>query len=527
MHALAYPYLRQDELETAAGLQLDALNRQIALLGENNLDTIRSMHILASTYIKQNLLDKARALEQQVVSARESILGESSPDTLWAKYILATIYQKQGQLDKARDLDRELSQNLSRGQRGPNLVEDIIPSLLGDIKRSRPGTFDFEILVSYEWAKTVRGATPEESSDGTRGSDREHIEPDTIDNFDNQIPMQDVFKLLVNSKCHDLTERINMSRCPTTPNAGGRFGDVWCGELQDETQVAIKCLRLHTTSDTSVKAIKVMITGTFTMTWLLNRGQRAARELYYWSKAEHKNVLKLFGVAMFRGRLAMISPWMPNGTLQVYIRNHPDVNRWDLVGNDVMGKARVSLIQLTGDMIKIHGDLKAVRVNILVSDAGQVKLSDFGNAILSDHSLGFTATTNIGGGTSRWMAPELLCGQDIAGNKADRSAPADVFALGMTILVGRADTGTKGCNALIPVQEVVTGHIPYVEHKSEPYATLAVVMGILPQRPVQLLSDTRFGDERWKLLNECWKMEPKLRPKARNLLERVSGMAPG
>ncbi|KAG8731614.1 hypothetical protein FRC10_001612, partial [Ceratobasidium sp. 414] len=242
------------------------------------------------------------------------------------------------------------------------------------------------------------------------------------------------------------------------------------------------------------------------MTRLLNQGQRAARELYYWSKAKHKNVLELFGIAIFRGRLAMISPWMPNGTLQAYIYNHPDVNRWELCE------------QVAGGLAYIHG---IGMVNVLVSQTGEVKLSDFGNAILSDHSLAFTATTNIGGGTSRWMAPELLRGDDIMGNTVDRSAPADVFALGMVVAHSR-----RGDKTLTFIQEVVTGHIPYVERKSEANVTLAVVKGILPERPAQLLSGTRFGYERWELLEECWKMEPGLRPKARIITDRPPATAP-
>ncbi|KAG9094131.1 hypothetical protein FRC06_011122 [Ceratobasidium sp. 370] len=283
-----------------------------------------------------------------------------------------------------------------------------------------------------------------------------YFSPEFLHAYDNRNrsptfqPMQDVFKLLVTSKCLNLTDEIDMSKCPTPPHAGGRFGDVWCGVLHNETRVAIKCLRLHTTSDTSVKTLK-----------------RAARELYYWSKAKHKNVLELIGIAMFRGRLAMISPWMTNGTLQAYIYNHPDVNRWELCKQVAEGLAYIHEIGM------IHGDLKAV--NVLISDNGE--------------------------------APELLRGEDSAGNLADRSAPADVFALGMTIL------------------EVVTGYLPYVERKSEAYVTLAVVRGILPERPGQLQSDTRFGDERWQLLKECWSMEPELRPTAREITDRMNRLA--
>jgi hypothetical protein len=61
--------------------------------------------------------------------------------------------------------------------------------------------------------------------------------------------------------------------------------------------------------------------------------KRAARELYNWSKAKHVNILELLGVAIFRDQLAMVSPWMENGTLSSYVSRNPGANRWELVGS--------------------------------------------------------------------------------------------------------------------------------------------------------------------------------------------------
>ena len=57
------------------------------------------------------------------------------------------------------------------------------------------------------------------------------------------------------------------------------------------------------------------------------------RETYIWSKARHENVQELTGVIMFRGLLGMVSPWMENGHLQQYLKTHPEVERFSLVGS--------------------------------------------------------------------------------------------------------------------------------------------------------------------------------------------------
>ncbi|KAF8605857.1 kinase-like protein [Ceratobasidium sp. AG-I] len=148
-------------------------------------------------------------------------------------------------------------------------------------------------------------------------------------------------------------------------------------------------------------------------------------------------------------------------------------------------------------MKMVHGDLKAI--NVLVSDQGVAKLADFGNSILGECSLGFTATTNIGGGTIRWMAPELL-GED----SVERSLQADVYALGMTIL------------------EVMTGRSPFFEYKNEAAVSLAIIRGKRPSQPEEISSSTRYGDKRWNALLKCWAPEPEDRPTCRSMRDTMA-----
>ncbi|KAG9119366.1 hypothetical protein FRC07_005628, partial [Ceratobasidium sp. 392] len=182
----------------------------------------------------------------------------------------------------------------------------------------------------------------------------------------------------------------------------------------------------------------------------------------------------------------MISPWMENGTLRDYVLKHLGVDRWATCIQVTEG------LHYIHDLGMIHGDLKAM--NILVSGEGVIKITDFGNSVLENCSLAFSASGVAGGGTARWMAPELISREDAAA--ADRSMPADVYALGMTIL------------------EVMTGKHPYDEIRPEPAVTLAIIKGRRPRRPVTFSSEQSLGDKRWSMLLGCWKMEPDQRPTA-------------
>ncbi|KAG9089374.1 hypothetical protein FRC06_001576 [Ceratobasidium sp. 370] len=68
---------------------------------------------------------------------------------------------------------------------------------------------------------------------------------------------------------------------------------------------------------------------------------------------------------------------------------------------------------------------KHLKLNVLVSNDGTPMLTDFGNAVLRDRTLLFTATTMKTSLSPRWAAPEILEGSSLY------STEADVYALGM------------------------------------------------------------------------------------------------
>ncbi|KAG9087072.1 hypothetical protein FRC06_002750 [Ceratobasidium sp. 370] len=100
---------------------------------------------------------------------------------------------------------------------------------------------------------------------------------------------------------------------------------------------------------------------------------------------------------------------------------------------------------------------------------------------------------------SKFMAPELLHG-------ATYSIPADVYALGMTIL------------------ETITGTVPFSGRNN--IAVLAAVMTRkTPARPEDdIPSNSQHGDILWSLLKKCWNPEPAERPSAAQVAEVMRGI---
>ncbi|GAB1522071.1 hypothetical protein RhiTH_005179 [Rhizoctonia solani] len=167
----------------------------------------------------------------------------------------------------------------------------------------------------------------------------------------------------------------------------------------------------------------------------------------------------------------MVSPWMDNGDLRTYLLGNPKADRCQL----------------------IHGDLKGG--NVLISDNGEAMLNDFGNSLIEDNAMRFTATTRDTACSSRWAAPEILEGAPV-------SYPADVFALGM---------------------EAITGDIPYRELEREQAVMAAILFKkAIPIRPTAYIPHkSAHGDFLWGLFTGCWAYEPINRPRAEEVRDMV------
>jgi serine/threonine protein kinase len=72
------------------------------------------------------------------------------------------------------------------------------------------------------------------------------------------------------------------------------------------------------------------------------------------------------------------------------------------------------------------------KANILINEAGQACLCDFGLITFSERQTMSSTQSNGLGGSLRWKAPEIIYAEN--DSKLRKTCASDVYAFGMTIL---------------------------------------------------------------------------------------------
>ncbi|QRV74277.1 Tyrosine kinase catalytic domain protein [Ceratobasidium sp. AG-Ba] len=299
-----------------------------------------------------------------------------------------------------------------------------------------------------------------------------------------------IIELLIEHGCPDVTDQLQLDRCERNPISGGGFGDVFRGRLATGKRIAIKCPRLHLWQDAATgKSLK-----------------RVDREIHAWSCLNHPNILELLGLAQFRGQIAMVSPWMNNGSLLEYINRNPSVDRYTLLLGVSDG-----VVYLHQNGI-VHGDIKGA--NVLVSGEGIVKLADLGCTQLKKSTLGFTATTSAPSFSTRWTFkiqrdPHNMKAPEVLDESTDLSKEADVYALGMGY------------------QEVLTGKVPFSDKSDAVVLNTVILKKQIPKRPKSFPSfGSTEADLLWKLMVDSWSHNPVERPNSLTVRNRLRDITP-
>ncbi|KAF8226216.1 TKL/TKL-ccin protein kinase [Tricholoma matsutake] len=254
------------------------------------------------------------------------------------------------------------------------------------------------------------------------------------------------------------------------PIAGGTYSDIWLGEWLGEKKVALKALRNIKAYDTKAK-------------------KRVEHEITVWANLQHDHILPFYGVVTDQGQhIFMVCPWQDNGNVLDYVRTVPDVDRIHLLSGAAKG------LEYLHSCNVIHGNVKCA--NILVSQAGEACICDFGMSKVieevTDKSASATLTTS---GSARWLAPELIEGVITSPTKK-----ADTYSYAMAVL------------------ELLTGKHPF-SHRSRDASVIhdVVVLKRTPPRPEDADVLVWLTDDLWKLLEECWLVDPTLRPPMRQI----------
>lgn len=267
----------------------------------------------------------------------------------------------------------------------------------------------------------------------------------------------------------------------------GSFSNVVKGEWRKKSSakneppvvVAVKIFRgIH--NDTAEKVAAV--------------SRRLIRESNAWLRLSHPNIQPYFGhCANLAPSVALISPFCGHGTVMHYIKGHPfdEYLRPKFITDIVKG------LEYLHSRSVVHGDLQAN--NVLVDDAKNARLSDFGRAKILGEA-GYS--TALLAGCAPYMAPELFPEDDMSVDNLF-TPWSDIYAFGMLAF------------------EIFTDEIPFATLKARSHGQIMirVLKGVRPLRSSD--QQLRISDTTWQIMEECWVKEPTERPSAAAIVRRI------
>jgi hypothetical protein len=174
---------------------------------------------------------------------------------------------------------------------------------------------------------------------------------------------------------------------------------------------------------------------------------RIRREAAALARLRHPHIVPLLDVVDDGDDVVLVLPYLSGGTLAEQVAHHGPLSP---------GQVHVVADALFGALAEahrhgiVHRDIKPA--NVLFDDQGRPFLTDFGVATLRDATGGLTATGAVVG-TPEYMAPEQARGEIVG-------PPADVFALGATLLFGATGHPPYGrAEAAVVLQKAARGRL--------------------------------------------------------------------
>lgn len=200
------------------------------------------------------------------------------------------------------------------------------------------------------------------------------------------------------------------------------------------------------------------------------------------------NIIETYGYALNKDSIYFVMKYFPLGDLSAHIESKKPLTgkfRHD------MALGVIEALEFLHNLKIVHRDIKSK--NVLISPEMQPILIDFGFAIQLGDNNQYDVDEKVSVGSPRWMAPEAIKGQSI-------TQAVDVFSYGIVLW------------------ELVTRLLPYPDINSPFSIMRKAARGDHNQIPDQCPSHLTT------LMQVCWRQEPKERPTAKEVKERLIGL---
>ncbi|KAJ8597337.1 kinase-like protein [Rhizopogon salebrosus TDB-379] len=213
------------------------------------------------------------------------------------------------------------------------------------------------------------------------------------------------------------------------------------------------------------------------------------REFKVWLRLRHSTIVPLLGIAHLESPLpALISQWMPSGTLYIYLEKQ--ATTLTALAKDGLAKGVADGLKYLHSKNVIHGDLHPA--NVLIDDSGNPRLTDFGLAtVVGEAELQWTTATVGLNFDCRWRAPEDIGVDCEPGRPTFKS---DIYSFGGIMFF------------------IVSGDIPWKEKKKSCQIIVELSRRVAHARPKNIL------DDHWNLIQQCWFWDPEDRPNTTTVL---------
>ena len=257
----------------------------------------------------------------------------------------------------------------------------------------------------------------------------------------------------------------------------GAFGSVYLMEdLMINEDVILKFLNAQFVSDDSV--IK-----------------RFIYELRFARKVTHQNVIRIYDLLTFGDSHAISMEYFQSHTLSAELKDRKpmDSQRAIKIANDICNG-----MESAHSASVIHRDLKPN--NIMINDADELKIVDFGIAAASQSSDTKLTKTGLLVGTPTYMSPEQVLGKEI-------DEKTDIYSLGTIMyemVTGRPPY--SGSDSMSIMYQHVQGSAPPPIEKNEdlPVELSDLVvncMKVKPEERIQSMTELRQSLEQMALVN--------------------------